>query len=398
MAATQETRNASSNEIYLPTSANEPEFNFQQSLHFFKEQLILNNAELASRSTNNDISNPFEIHFLDKNKSQLHIDQSSDEMPRNSNKISIPTVDTILESVRVLRAIQKSQEQRGSSWSLNMESKQDSLSFESSEDQEMNGSQITKDFLSFPKDTKSLGEIESQEIIYSETSNETRFFWPNHQIVAKACHNDAFLMKQNTGNDHDQNEPISLLSHKKQDDIYELLKKDSKNTNRNNSNDVSEVIGRETIQEKEKVFCQTNTQRFSEDSRYATLSSTSNTTTSDHSDWDMDCVGTTVISCFCAESSKFLKDNGISSNSYDNAQQDVFHNTGLTKETNYTNDQTENITSSCLHHLRPESRSDTCSSHYVSAECSPCVSLHGDFEHHLDENYQSKLFRFPLLY
>ncbi|GFY66041.1 hypothetical protein TNIN_393871 [Trichonephila inaurata madagascariensis] len=273
-------------------------------------------------------------------------------MPLNSNKISIPTVDTILESVRVLRAIQKSQEQRGSSWSLNIsptESKQDS--FENLEHQETNGSQTPKDFLSFPKDTKSLGEIESQEIIYSVTSNETQCFWPSHQIVANACHNDAFLMKQHrTGIDHDQNEPISLLSHKKQDDIYEVLKKDSENTNKKNSNDISEVIGCETVQE--KAFFQTNTQK---DSSYATISSTPPY-------WD--CVGGTVISCFCA--SKCFKDQ--------------LHSTELTKETNNMNDKTGNLTS--LHPLRPGSRSDTCS----SAEC---VSLHGDLEHHMDENYQT---------
>ncbi|GFY29857.1 uncharacterized protein TNCV_4071701 [Trichonephila clavipes] len=393
MSATQETRNldlSSSNAIYLPTSADEPELNsinFQQSLRFFQEPLILNSTEFASRSINNDISNQFEIPFLDENnpiKRQLHIDQSYDEMPLNSNKISIPTVDTILESVRVLRAIQKSQEQRGSLNISPTESKQDSLSFENFEHEET--SQITKDFLSFPKDTKSLGEIESQEIIYSVTSNETECFWSSHQIVANACHNDAFLMKQHrTGIDHDPNEPISLLSHKKQDDIYELLKKDSENTNKKNSNDVSEVIGCETVQE--KAF-QTNTQRFSKDYRYATISSTSNTTTSDPSYWDLDCVGTTV-SCSCAESSKCLKDDGISNNSYDNAQHD--DSTELTKETN----KTGNLISSSSHPLRPESRSDSCSSsYYVSAECSPCVSLHGDFEHHRDENYQ-RILRSP---
>lgn len=143
MAATKGamTTLSSSQTTFLPT-VEEPEnnrINFRDSLKFFQEQLVINGANFpspssGSQSGNNTLKRNGSISFkensLDKSKTSKDNDTFKEEIQSTrSCKIAIPTVDTILESVRVLRAIQKSQEERGSFWNLDVSTKSDIESY-----------------------------------------------------------------------------------------------------------------------------------------------------------------------------------------------------------------------------------------------------------------------------
>lgn len=115
--------------VFLSTSE-EPEKNrisFRDSLKFFQEQLVINGANLPSPSpitiSGTDTlrkggSLPYKENVFDNNKVSGDTEESIQS--ERCCKITIPTVETILESVRVLRAIQKSQEARGSTWNLDI--------------------------------------------------------------------------------------------------------------------------------------------------------------------------------------------------------------------------------------------------------------------------------------
>nr|XP_042908796.1 uncharacterized protein LOC107438914 isoform X2 [Parasteatoda tepidariorum] len=97
---------------FITPSDEEPELasiNFHESLRFFQEQLNLEGNHFPS-SPNIHIS---KNGITSKFNNDLPRDETNDGTKSLSScRISIPTVETILESVKVLRAIQKSQEQR----------------------------------------------------------------------------------------------------------------------------------------------------------------------------------------------------------------------------------------------------------------------------------------------
>ncbi|KAF8790066.1 Actin-like protein [Argiope bruennichi] len=190
------------NSTYLSTSNEEPELNsisFRQSLRFFQDQLILNNKSFpslsTSRVTNNDVIDfTSDDHQVEKQMTLTKKDRCFDETSKslNNNKISIPTVDTFLESVRVLRAIQKSQEQRGSSWSLNMSNSetdliQHSLQSETIMTKDPNIFQSNNGGLPILVDSKINGNdmTSSPEIVLPERSDKSQSFWPSHKIICE---------------------------------------------------------------------------------------------------------------------------------------------------------------------------------------------------------------------
>ncbi|GIY76885.1 hypothetical protein CDAR_513261 [Caerostris darwini] len=170
-----------------------------------------------------------------------------------------------------------------------------------------------------------------------------------------------------------------------------------------NLKDISEFNKCETVSE--DTFSQTNLRSVSPDSGCVTISC-SNETTSLQSEGDVDCVRISLDTSNKLEQ-KDPKgevteiDGNTSNNGCDNMEDDVFHTVEFTQEIDFydgkTNAQPSTLdTSPQLMHFRPESRTDTCSSYYVSAECSPCASLHNGLEQTPDiyDNNPSKCCNF----
>lgn len=138
MAATNGTMTSlpATQTIFLQQKVEDSEenrINFRDSLKFFQEQLVINGASFPTPSPGRRLVNGTlrkNGHRSCKEKTSSNSGKTTKDSVSFENeiqtvencKIAIPTVDTILESVRVLRAIQKSQEERGSSWNFDVAS------------------------------------------------------------------------------------------------------------------------------------------------------------------------------------------------------------------------------------------------------------------------------------
>ncbi|GBM10313.1 hypothetical protein AVEN_50024-1 [Araneus ventricosus] len=364
---------SAANSTYLSTPNEEPELNsisFHQSLRFFQDQLILNSKAFPSMSTarvtNNDV-----IHFtnddhqVEKQLTLTKKDRLLDEnsKPLNNSKIPIPKVDTFLESVRVLRAIQKSQEQRGSSWSLNMSNSetdlmQHSLPSETIMAKDPNIFRSNNGGLPILDDCKINGSdtTSNSEIDLSARSDKSQSFWPSHKIICEENIIDVdntsvnFTKQKSEDLNEEKKEPkgTSTSIHNNYN-TQNTLEKNSRYTNEDTLYEISDSSDY-ALASTEEAPSEANLLSMTTDSGYNTSISNETANLKNEENFDFTDMSSVTSSNFEDKTSEITNEESknnegvkgdILNNRSDSVLDDVFYSDEVTKKFNWSNDKTK---------------------------------------------------------
>ncbi|XP_054721186.1 uncharacterized protein LOC129230973 [Uloborus diversus] len=400
---------SSTSKIFLPDTIEEPELNsinFRQSLKFFQEQLTRNGNNFPTPSPLT-ISEHINRHPSNINGSQnkQHITETTDEKEPfrptlNNCKIQIPTVDTILESVRVLRAIQKSQQERNAAWDL-------SQSESSLNDQLLESIK----YLNNVEKSQSFEMVEEEQTFITDNSNDvnetvltnipnkTCSFWPSSILPKEQLNGKCENENLNDSTEKKPHEDIKhqiLLESKNASASYKSGMHNSKpvlekngfilgNGFEQDQNTLTDVLNGSIIED-------VNDSLQSIDNRKYKIT-----------DLSQENLKAQYIIAFVTEPSSpnpnciDMQSNQLASmpkiflSSY-SGEHNVKKLSSLDGDSGIGNQRSPISSCSPTTQHRKDSWSDSCSSLYVSAECSPCPSLSSLFDSSIGfNNYMPSL-------
>lgn len=416
--------------VFLP-SVEEPEhnsINFRDSLKFFQEQLVINGASFPSPSpvcqSGNDSLRKSGSFSYKENLSEIsRVAKDRDIYEERTQslktcKIAIPTVDTILESVRVLRAIQKSQEARGSTWNLDNNAKPDT-------DSDLS---YTKDWIqtSHVKQNdhlidKSPGErtVETHEdesitdevtdtddclpenALISKSADEGCPFWPKNTLVNNFLNEqnpeyESFFPSETKNNENSENYATDNRNTKE----ISTTDSDEKNEPRSdlNDNEIEDKSEQNDIYENNELqnFIESENKEISEnnitcdtpDSLNAICTDVPNYINSYREDKNLLQVSnvTELLKIETDDKTDTQKQNFLLSESLWKGNFSPNENISIRTEHNDsdsgigTQGSGFSLSPNIPNQMKKDSWSDSCSSLYASAECSPYHSLNSVFE------------------